>query len=928
MSGSRAATLAALTLLVAGVALPTAAASADSATLYVDAQNTACSDTAAGTGTAADPYCTIQAAADAAQPGDTVQISGGGTYPATTITSSGSPGDPITITGANYVQLPQLTFQGVHDVTLRNLQVVLSAGGVQVEDSSDVTLDSVRVNAPAEATAVAISGQSSDVTVSRSYLLPQSGEGLTVGPGAAGTVITTDQIQGNGSAAGIALDGATDTDITSNTMQLVSPAITAADGSTGLSIENNVVYGADIQVSADSTGQSTTGYNLLYPMHGADLYTWAGVAYPTVAGFQAATGQGVQDIVAGQATLTGVLPYPGEGYPGIDSADADAPGELATDINGSPRVDDPLVADTGTGSGYYDRGATEFQNPLRYYAPAVAPQDTEVGYPVTVTAGDYDPWGTPVTRTFDFGDGTPDVTTTAASVQHIYTKLTGDALTRYTITETEAGQTYRLGVSISPPGPLVDLITANEQSATSPLTVTVDADGSSSPFDFSSCKLDFGDGSPVVTQPGYCGGAEHTYAKPGAYTVSSTLTDIGGRSAKASTKVTVGPVFVPVGPVRVLDTRSGLGAPKAKVKAGGVVRLRVNGAAGIAGASSVLLNLTVTDTTGNGYVTAYPDGAKRPTAASLNYRPGQTVANLTDVPVGADGIVDLYASAGTLDLVADAEGYNTLTPAGDGTILMNDAAMWGEFHSVLDTRGNRSQGLPKLGKVGPGGSVTFQALPEHSNAGSYEYGATAVVLDVTETDATATSYVTGYRPGSGRPNTSNLNFGAGETRSTTVVVPVDAQGRVSLYNHAGSVDLIASVEGFYQPFGPATDPVNEPMTPITPVRVLDTRSGTGARKAPMGPTSDLNFKVAGVDGIPADATGVLVNVTAIDSTANGYLTVWGDTSFQPSDSALNFVRGQITPTLLYLPVTHGEAGLYNPYGTVNVTADVEGYSTN
>jgi hypothetical protein len=909
-------------LLAAGVVLPTVTASADTATLYVDISNPACSDTGAATGTAAAPYCTIQAATDAAQPGETVQIAADGTYPATTITASGTSAAPITIIGTNYIYLPQLSFQGVHDVALRNLQLVMSAGNLQVKDSSDVILDGLRVGVPANTTAVEISGSSSNVTVSRSYLNPVAGDAVKVDQGVQHTVITTDEIDsGTGSGTGVVLDGAIDTDVTSNAFEMVRHALTASSGSTGLSVENNVVYGGDIQVSADSTAQSTAGYNLFYPLSGGDLYTWTGTPYTSVAAFQTATAQGNQDIVAGQASPASGAPWPSEGYPGIDSADAGAPGELATDIYGRPRVDDPLVRNTGTGSGYYDRGPIEFQNPLRYYTPTVAPRDTVVGYPVTVTSGDTNPWGTPVTRTFDFGDGSPVVTTTAAAAQHTYTALTSGKSTTYTITVTESGQSYTRWVTINPPGPLVDHITADEQNADAPLSVTVHAADSSSPFDFTSCRLNFGDGTPVVQGQG-CEGAEHTYSKPGTYTISNTLTDAGGRTASAATKVTVGPVFVPVGPTRVLDTRTGLGAPKVRIGAGGVVRLRVNGAPGVANASSVLLNLTITDTTGNGFVTAYPDGGTRPTAASLNYRPGQTVANLVDVPVGANGIVDLYSSAGPLDMIADLEGYNTVTPSSNGTVLMSDANIWGEFRPVLDTRGG--QGLPKLGKVGPGASVTFSTLMT-KNLSSYEYGATAVVLDVTETNATAGSYLTAYKPGASRPNTSDLNFVAGETRSTTVVVPVDAQGRVSLYNHSGSVDLVASVEGFYQPFSPATDPVNEPMTPITPVRVLDSRSGVGAPKGPIGA---VKFKVAGVDGIPAGVTGVLVNLTAIDSTANGYLTAWGDLTYQPATSALNFMRGQITPVLVYLPIAHGYAGLVNPWGSVNVTADIEAYSTN
>ena len=50
-----------------------------------------------------------------------------------------------------------------------------------------------------------------------------------------------------------------------------------------------------------------------------------------------------------------------EGSPAIDSANANAPGEVDDSLGGL-RVDDPLVANTGTGVvSYHDRGAFEWQ---------------------------------------------------------------------------------------------------------------------------------------------------------------------------------------------------------------------------------------------------------------------------------------------------------------------------------------------------------------------------------------------------------------------------------------------------------------------------------------------------------------------------------------------------------------------------------------
>ena len=922
MAGFGPARFVVLSLLAAGLVLPSTTASADTATLYVDIMNTSCSDT--GAGTQAQPYCTLQAATDAAQPGDTVHVATGGTYPSTTVTTSGAPGQPVTISGANFIFITQLSFSGVHDVALRDMQ--LATGSVQIRDSSDVTLDDVRADGSDGRAAVDISGQSSDVTVSRSDLEAADVPGVEVGTGVQHTVITTNYLSSRGGAGtAVELDGALDTAVTSNTFESGAQGLSVTAGSTGTTAENNVLYGADIQVSADSAPHTSVGYNLFYPSTGGDLYRWAGTAYTDVPAFQAATGQGGMDLVGGKVSPGGVAPPPSEGYATIDSADADAPGELPTDINGRAHVNDPLVPDTGTGAGYVDRGANEFADPFHSYRPDEYPYDVEVGHPVTVTADDTNPWGDVITRTYDFGDGTPLVTSTADSVQHTYTTL-GGSTGRFTITVTEAGGSYQLGVQVNPTGPLVAGVGYSATDASSPLGVTFH-DASTDPFQLDSCTISFGDGTPAVRYV-TCDGLQHTYAKAGTYIVTTTVTDAGGRSAKANAKVAVGPVFMPVGPTRILDTRTGLGARKAHVGAGGVVRLQVNGAGGITHATSVLLNVTVTDATGGGVITTYPGGAKRPTASNLNYRKGQTAANLVTVPVGSDGTVNLYNSAASVDLIADVEGYSTLTPGtGVGTVLTYEPGNVDQFAPVLDTRGG--SGLPKLGKVGAGKSVTFTALFSTRDWYANEYGATAVVLDVTETNATAHSFVTAYQPGGSVPNASNLNFAAGETRSAMVVVPVDAQGRVSLTNHAGSVDLTATVEGYYLPFGPTRGWVNKPMTPITPVRVLDTRSGTGARKGPIPATGHLHFKVAGVAGIPADATGVLLNLTAVGSTANGSLTVWGDRSpYQPAMPALNFMRGQTTPVLVYLLVSHGSVGLYNPYGSVNVVADVEAYSTN
>ncbi|MFJ3900457.1 N-acetylmuramoyl-L-alanine amidase [Streptomyces sp. NPDC090025] len=119
-----------------------------------------------------------------------------------------------------------------------------------------------------------------------------------------------------------------------------------------------------------------------------------------------------------------------------------------------------------------------------------------------------------------------------------------------------------------------------------------------------------------------------------------------------------GASHVNIGPKRLMDTRAGLGVPKAKVGKGGVVSLAVAGTQGVpAGATAVVLNVTATGPTSGGFVSVYPGGTVRSSASNLNFTAGLTIPNLVIVPVGKDGKVNFYNHLGSVDLLADITGY-------------------------------------------------------------------------------------------------------------------------------------------------------------------------------------------------------------------------------------------------------------------------------
>jgi YVTN family beta-propeller protein len=320
-------------------------------------------------------------------------------------------------------------------------------------------------------------------------------------------------------------------------------------------------------------------------------------------------------------------------------------------------------------------------------------------------------------------------------------------------------------------------VTATDTTASS--YVTVYPDGQTRPV---ASNLNFTPGETIanlVTVPVGSDGEVDFYNNAGS---TDLVADLEGYYSASST----GSLYVPTGPSRVLDTRDGTGVSQAPVGPAGTISLQVDGVDGIpaSGVTAVVLNVTATDTTAASYVTVWPDGTIQPIASNLNFTAGQTIPNLVVVPVGTDGKVDFYNHTGSTDLVADLAGYYTSSGTGSWFVPVSPSRL-------LDTR--NGTGAPQA-PVGPGGTIS---LPVEGTDGVPASGVTAVVLNVTATNPTASSYVTVYPDGTTQPTASNLNFSPGETIPNLVMVPVGADGEIDFYNHIGSVNLVADLEGYF-----------------------------------------------------------------------------------------------------------------------------------
>jgi hypothetical protein len=114
---------------------------------------------------------------------------------------------------------------------------------------------------------------------------------------------------------------------------------------------------------------------------------------------------------------------------------------------------------------------------------------------------------------------------------------------------------------------------------------------------------------------------------------------------------------------------------------------------------------------------------------------------------------------------------------------------------------------------------------------------------------------------------------------------------------------------------------------IDPARILDTREPIGVPAvAPVGPDSSITVQVVGVGGVPVNATGVILTLTATEGTADTFITATPTGTPRATTSVLNpGVSKAIANTITIGLGTNGRIDLYNKSGNVHLIADVTGY---
>jgi alpha-tubulin suppressor-like RCC1 family protein len=355
-----------------------------------------------------------------------------------------------------------------------------------------------------------------------------------------------------------------------------------------------------------------------------------------------------------------------------------------------------------------------------------------------------------------------------------------------------------------------------------------------------------------------------------------------------------GASFVPLAPLRVLDTRDGTGTG-GKVGPIGTGLFLDLSAQLPPSATAVVVNLTGTQPSSATYITVAPSPYYVPDVSNLNLNAGETRANQVTVALlaGQRQIV-LNNFAGTVHLVADLAGYYTTDAASRFSTTPPTR--------VLDTRA----GAP----VGPASTLELDL------SGVVPDSATSVTFNLTGTEPTRATYVIAFPSGTTRRDGSNLNLVPGQTAPNLVTVALGANRRVTLYNNVGSVHLIVDLAGYY-----ATDRGHR-FFPVAPVRAFDTRTA-GAGPVGPGQTRDVDLATR----IAPSAAAAVLSLTGAGPTSVTFVTAYSTGTPRPITSNLNLTPGHDTANsaVVALGGTDARMTLYNNLGSTQLIVDVAGF---
>jgi len=400
--------------------------------------------------------------------------------------------------------------------------------------------------------------------------------------------------------------------------------------------------------------------------------------------------------------------------------------------------------------------------------------------------------------------------------------------------------------------------------------------------------------------------------------------------------------FIPIGPCRVADTRNPTGPFGGPALVAGTPRdfnIPQNPACSVPNtALAYSLNVTVVPN-GNylGYLTVWPAGQTQPVVSTLNSYDGRIKSNAVVVGAGASEAISVYATDVT-DLVLDITGYwvGPSNPAYSTAMQFYPLQdpITGSIVSVCNLVNTQNTPGPLAGPALQAGVA--RDFPIQTGFCNIPPEASAYALNVTAIPVGGDSvgYVTVWPSSQAQPETSTLNATTGTTVSNmTVISTGGGAGDVSAYANADT-NLLIDIVGYFAPIPtppPPPAPLGLALYTVTPCRVLDTRTTSGAFTGQV----DVNVQGGPCPLPPFSFFGTesyVFNATVLPTGGLGYFPIWPTGLPLPLPSNLYALDGAVTSNMA-LPFSGGPGGGAGYPGSIsafastptNLLLDLNGY---
>jgi SpoIID/LytB domain protein len=381
-------------------------------------------------------------------------------------------------------------------------------------------------------------------------------------------------------------------------------------------------------------------------------------------------------------------------------------------------------------------------------------------------------------------------------------------------------------------------------------------------------------------------------------TPGAPVTGCAGREAPPATGVAADAQparFEPIVPVRLVDTREGLGTDARQLTLGCTLVVRPTVPPNT---TAVAVNIVTVESRAQGYITAYPCGVGRTFTSVVQSQVGQVVSGSAIVPLSADGSFCVFSNI-TTDVVVDMTGsFAPTAPARYEPV---------QTKRLFDSR-------TSTGQLAAGTTVRVNTR----GIGGGAPDSTGASLSVHALDPVYPGFVTVWPCDEPRPWASSANVNLGGEVTNYADIAVSASGEACIFISA-PMDLAIDQNGWYGPSA-TTD-----FHAVTPFRIADTREGQ-AWSGPFARNVARQITVAGSGSVPAGlARSVAAQFTAVDGTRAGYVTVHPCLNPVPDLSMLRYVPRTNVAVLVNTMLDASGRWCLVTNGSADLVIDVSGW---